>query len=595
MSWSVTRTSFIPSSLLLVSTAVFPGTPCNAQISLTEDAAGVGLVAVHAPAELGYPGNQYNSAGGMAVGDFNRDGHQDLFWLSGGLAADKLFINQGDGTFTDEAAAWGLTDLHTGCGAAVGDYNNDSWPDIYVTSFGAPSDTGGAVGKNRLYMNNGGTSFTEVAEAAGVNYTSYTASNGFGCVWGDYDLDGDLDLAVACWRSASQESDGNRLYENNGDGTFTDVTATALGPSIIDTRGYQPAFIDMDGDLYPDLIWVADYNSGLYFVNNGDGTFSDETAGSGTGLDEAGMGLAIGDFDNNGLFDFYVSSIYWDELPHAGYDRGNMLYMGLGDHEFSEEAEARGADDGGWSWGASTFDLDNDSWQDIISVNGWDHEFFKEEFVNERAKLWHNDGSGSFTDIADEAGLTHDDLGICVVTIDTNSDGRQDVLIASTRSALQCYENNTDGGNYLRLFFDTDTNSLLAPDGFHTRTETTIGKQTLHHMMHSSPSYLGTGELSIHIGLGDAETVDELRITWARGQVTVLENVAANQTLTVVAPTLGDINTSGSDGIINVADLLAMLGFWGPVTSAQALAADLNNDGAVSVSDLLHLLGLWGS
>src|SRR5262245_16711778 len=206
------------------------------QLLFTEIAADVGMTAVHAPGSGFHtspvPDISFFLSSG-AVGDFNNDGWQDLFVIIGGAAPDKLFINNGDGTFTDQAAQWGIGIAHLGIGVAAGDYDRNGWLDLYVTSFGQPVGPP-AVGKHRLYRNNGNGTFTEVATVSGVASTG--ATDGMGPAFGDYDLDGDLDLFIPGWLGG-----GNRLFRNNGDGTFTQVTAAA-GVQASSVFGFSPRF-----------------------------------------------------------------------------------------------------------------------------------------------------------------------------------------------------------------------------------------------------------------------------------------------------------------------------------------------------------------
>ncbi len=267
-----------------------------------------GVVASYSPAVAGF------LAGGV-VGDFNRDGWQDIFYPAGGDVADKLFINNGDGTFVDQASSWGIAATHRSTAAAVGDYDGNGWLDIFVTSLGPT--TGEAPGHHRLYRNNGDGTFSDVAAAAGVEQSAASGADGWGGAWGDYDLDGDLDLAVAGWR----ELDGNRLFRNDGDGTFTDVTSRAGLGSLPGTNGFSPRFVDMDDDRYPELIWIGDFGTSHYYTNDGDGTFTDFTAGSGTSQDGTEMGMTVADWDEDGDFDFYVTTI-----------STNNLYLNQGGH-----------------------------------------------------------------------------------------------------------------------------------------------------------------------------------------------------------------------------------------------------------------------
>ena len=557
------------------------------QVTLTDQTASSNIKATYVPAANGIPDMQERMTGGMAVGDFNNDGHQDLYWVSGGTIPDKLFINNGDGTFTDMAAAWQLTALHCGNGASVADFNGDGWLDIYVTSFGPPDVPGGIPGQHRLYRNNGNNTFTNVAESAGVQFSSPLVPGGYGSAWGDYDLDGDLDLFVASWMYAA---DGNRLYRNNGDETFTDVTVLALGSSIDGVRGFQPAFVDMDGDLYPEILLSADYATSRYYVNNRNGTFTDYTERSGTGMDDYGMGQTVGDFNNDGLLDWYVTSIFLD-VPLNGNNPGSMLYLNLGNHRYLETSAIAGTVDGGWGWGTVALDLDHDGWQDILEVNGWCPSK-KSQFCDERGKLFYNDGeSGTFSEIAFEARFDTTERGRPIVYLDVDRDGDLDVVVGNRDAATEFYRNDTPAiGNWLRISFDTSTNPLIAPNGFGTRVTATVGKKLYCRYMSASPSYLATSELTVHFGLGTAPVVDDLLIQWTRGNVTRITNVPVNQHLTISAPVLGDLDGDGSIGILDFLDLLA---WWGPVDGPQGLRADLDNNGSVDINDLEQLLASW--
>jgi enediyne biosynthesis protein E4 len=462
---------------------------------------------------------------GGAAGDFNNDGWVDLFVIGGGLRADALYINAGDGTFQDLAGSAGLSGLHIGSGAAVGDYNGDGWLDIYVTSFGPPASTG--PGQNRLYRNNGDLTFTEVAAAAGVNQTSPTMADGFGAAFGDYDLDGDLDLFVAGWR---KDSLGNRLFRNNGDGTFSEVTVAA---GIIDDgiRGFSPCFADTDGDRFPELLLVADFGTSVYYVNNGDGTFAEYTDESGTGLEWSGMGNAVGDFNNDGWLDWYTTAIY--DADDVGRGDGNKLYYNLGNHSFDEVAAAAGVDDGGWGWGTVAVDLNHDGWLDLVETNGWDLP----AYVGEMAKVWLSNGDDTFTEVAAATGFDHNLDGRGLLNFDYDNDGDQDIVVTAINDELRLYRNDLAGPdtNWLRVYLDTSSNPVLAPNGFGSRVRLQAGGQTYYRDLVGCSHYLTQSELSAHFGLGAAQVVDELRVEWANGQVTTMAGLAVNQTITVTA------------------------------------------------------------
>ncbi len=466
--------------------------------------------------------------GGAAAGDFNNDGWEDLFVIGGGLRADALFINQGDGTFQDVAETAGLSELHIGSGAAVGDYDEDGWLDIFVTSFGDPDAPG--PGQHRLYHNNGDLTFTDVAQSAGVNQTSAALADGFGAAFGDYDLDGDLDLFVAGWR---KDSAGNRLFRNHGDGTFDDVTNAS---GIIDDgiRGFTPCFADMDGDRYPELLLVADFGTSRYFVNNGGVTFSEYTDASGTGLEWSGMGSAVNDFTGDGLLEWYTTAIYDDD--DSGRGDGNKLYINQGEHSFTEAAQASGVDDGGWGWGTVAVDLNHDGWLDIVETNGWELPAYTAEL----AKVWLNNGDNTFMEAAAATGFDHALDGLGLLNLDYDNDGDQDIVVTAPNDELRLYRNDLAGGNahWFRVFLDTQAVPDLAPNGFGSRIVLHSGGQTYYRYLDGCSHYLSQSELSAHFGLGAASIVDELRVEWANGAVTVLNGLAADQSMTISATEL---------------------------------------------------------
>lgn len=466
--------------------------------------------------------------GGGAAGDFNSDGWQDFFVLGRGEALDKLFINNGDGTFTDQAAAWGVAEAHVGGGVAVADYDDDGDLDMYVTSHGPLEGyVNGFPGLHKLYRNDGGY-FTNVAAEAGVNETSPIQGDGTSATWGDYDLDGNIDLAVAGWKPVSY---GNTLFRNNGDGTFTTVTDDILY-NMVSVRGLAPRFADMDGDRYPELLWVADYFTSKYLINNTDGTFSEFTEGSGTGLDSNGMGSCVADFDGNGLFDWYVTSIHSDEGLNEHY--GNMLYMNTGGHIYEERGQQAGVEDGGWGWAAVAVDVNHDAQVDMVETNGWSGI----GYAQEQCYLYLNQGDLTFVEVALSSGLDYLGQGRGMFHFDYDNDGDEDLVILPHNDGIQLYRNDLsgDGTNWFRLFLDTRANPLIAPNGIGTRVLATVKRTTQHRMMDGGSNYLSQSELSVHFGLSTAEEIDLLRIEWSNGHITQMTAVPANQTMTVRPP-----------------------------------------------------------
>lgn len=469
--------------------------------------------------------------GGGSAGDFNRDGWQDLYIPLGGAGPDKLYINNRDGTFTDQAADWGVAATCLSIAGAVGDYNHDGWPDLYVTSFG--NGTTRQPGAHRLYRNNGDGTFTDVADAAGVRFTSPSAGDGFSAAWGDYDLDGDLDLAVAGW---FENSGGNKLFRNNGDETFTDVTASAILFDMMPVRGFTPRFVDMNRDRYPELLWIADYRTSRYFINNANGTFTEHTAASNVGIETNGMGQTIGDFNNDGRLDWYVTSIFSDGGP-IGNPNGNMLYINQGGDVYSELSRVAHVNNGGWGWGTVAVDLNHDGWLDIVENNGW----WTIEFVGEPMYAWLNVGTGmDYTNAGPAIGLADAYDGRGMLNFDMENDGDQDLVFFSWSEPVRVYRSSLLGtsANWLRVLLDTADRPDLAPDGIGSRVTVRAGGLTQVRHLDGGGNYLSQSETSAHFGLASALTIAELRIRWASGEQSTFRDLPVNQTITIIAPEL---------------------------------------------------------
>ncbi|HVU64597.1 MAG TPA: CRTAC1 family protein [Phycisphaerales bacterium] len=549
----------------------------------SDQTAAANLTAV-STAMVGGPGNEMPlMTGGVAVGDFDGDGWQDIFVLGGPGAPDKLYMNNHDGTFTDRAAAWGVDRTHWGFGIAVGDYDGDGRLDVFITSGGAT----GASCDHLLYHNNGNGTFTNVAQQAGVRSTVATGFDGLGAAWGDYDLDGRLDLAVAGY---SYGSGGNRLFHNNGDGTFTDVTPVVGGAgSMMQVLGFSPKFIDMNGDRYPELLWIADFGSSKYFANNGDGTFTQMTSVAGVGLEGNGMGVTVGDFNNDGRPDFYVTSVYTLQQGHPGVPgTGNMLYLNQGSNHFTETSLAAGVKNTGWGWGTVAADFRHIGRQDIVATNGWQGSNYNGEFLSDPTCVFLNNGGATptFASAAPACGVTHTGEGRGLVVFDYNNDGRPDILIATNGGPLTLYRNDTPGaGSYLRVFLNTHASHGLAPNGYGAHVIVTTGGSSQHRWITGGSNYLSQSELSAHFGLGSATAVTQLRIEWPDGSVTTRSSIGVDRTITVAACP-GDWN---ADGQVSVQDIFDYLNDW------FAGSADVNGSGTTTTQDIFDFLNGWFS
>jgi len=499
--------------------AAFPASSQTPSFSDQTVAAGVSCTQT---SPLGPETNDF--LGGAAAGDFDDDGWQDLFVPMCGSAPDKLFMNNRDGTFSDQAGRWGIATTHIGSGMAVGDYDNDGHLDMYVVSHG--TGAGYLPGKHKLYHNNG-QSFTNVAQAAGVHFSGSLAYDGFGAAFGDSDLDGDLDLFVSGWQI---QGFANSYFLNDADGTFTRVTNThiAAAANLGEVRGFSPLFVDMNDDFYPELLIVADFGTSRYLVNNGDGTYVDATSLSGTGLDEFGMGGCVADFNADGMPDWYVTSIYG--FIHLVTAQGNKLYRNEGGHSYSELSGLANVNDGGWGWGTVAVDFNHDTFTDIAETNGW----FQLEWVGENDYLWMSNGpSSSFTEMAVQAGIVHASSGKGMLHFDYDRDGDQDLVVASNDGPLTLFRNDISGPDthWLRVTLDNRGASHIAPNGYGAKVEVTVDGVTQVKSMNAGGSFLSQCELVCHFGLGAAATVDRVRITWPDGTIQQRLDVPADQTL----------------------------------------------------------------
>ncbi|MEZ6243957.1 MAG: CRTAC1 family protein [Phycisphaerales bacterium] len=536
----------------------------------------------------------FDSAGG-AVGDFNRDGWTDVFVLGGGGAPDALFINQGldasgQAVFVDEAASWGLGATQHAFGASVADYDKDGDLDIFVTASG-PGDAPPVGSQMKLYRNNFAqreASFTDVAQDAGVNVLrteSFYRMSGSG--WGDYDLDGDLDLFVcAYWYQASN----NRLFRNDGPGqdgayTFTDVT-TAMGLEFTGVNGFFPVWIDMNGDAYPELVVIGDTGTSRYFVNNA-GTSFTQTSGLVEAFNNA-MGASFGDVNNDGLIDLYVSGAYYPFLEGPG----NQLMVQQADGSFVDVAPEAGVMNGGWAWGTLMCDLDLDGLEDVACTNG-----FNQLWVSDATTIWKNIGAESFFNTTDACGVAETGQGRGLITFDMDNDGDEDVLILRAGQPLIMYRNDTltpgeptpTGLSWLRVNLDTSARPSLAPDGHGALVTAVTDAGEWIEPVYGRTDHCTTGEAGAHFGLGDSTTVEALRVRWNDGTYTTLVDVAPNQIVTVRAPfSVADLDGSGDLNYLDVLVLLQAFGAGSPV-------ADLTGDWALDFSDVLAFMIAFGS
>jgi hypothetical protein len=486
---------------------------------------------------------------GLAWIDYDNDGYADLFFVNAAPGtSNALYHNNKDGTFTDVTAAAGVAGNGAGkgvykMGAAVGDYDNDDDLDLYVTSFGP----------NVLYRNNGNGTFTDVTAGAGVagGATEWSTSAGFF----DYDRDGNLDLYVVNYldyrltdnpycglRKEGHRMyclptlfDGmaNRLFHNNGDGTFADVSKKA-GIANPAGKGLGVVFCDVDRDGDTDVYVANDMVRNFLYRNNGEGTFVDVAYGAGVGFDingkpQAGMGVDCGDYDGNGFPDLFVTN-FSEEL--------NTLYENAGNGTFEDVTTNAGLGSGfgPLGFGTKMYDVDNDGDLDLHVTNGHvidNIKLYQPNLTYAQKDLLYENVGGKFRDITAQSGpaLQADRVGRGLAVADFDNDGDLDVAISSAGRAPALLRNEGGGaGNWLLIRARAKKGNTFGM-GATFRVETPAGVQVRE--VNNAASYLSANDVRLHVGVGAAKVVPRIEITWPSGAKQTLTNVAANQILDV--------------------------------------------------------------
>jgi hypothetical protein len=487
---------------------------------------------------LANPGSTSDPAqigGGVAAADFDRDDDIDLYFVGGDGKPNGLYRNDGENNFTDIAKAMGLDAMHLGSGPAFADIDGDSDLDLFV---------GGVEGDPIYLFRNDGSGFTDVSQVAGLDVS---ADNTVSATFADYDLDNDLDLFLTHWGNAP-EPDTENLWQNNGDGTFTSASVQSeIADQIIEESddlsgffdySFAAIFSDIDGDLDPDLLISSDFRTSKVFRNNGDGTFLNITDRD-VVLDRNGMGNSVGDYDNDGDMDWFVSSIKQNgDLGDPNI--GNRLYRNLGDGTFEDVTEDAGVADGGWGWGSCMQDFDNDGDLDIFHVNGWEQLDPRDaggpnDYTFDQVRYFENQGDGTFVQAAAEAGLIDTGQGRGLVCFDSDRDGDLDIVLTNNQEikSVVFYQNElASDSHYLTVKLST---SSLNTAGIGSRIQVSSGGTVQVREIRLGNNFVSQSPAEAHFGLGDSQTVDVL-VTWPDGSQTALSGVTADQLMTIDQP-----------------------------------------------------------
>jgi hypothetical protein len=495
---------------------------------------------------------------GVAFIDYDNDGWLDIFLINssrldkdpvGSTPCNKLFRNNRDGTFADVTEKAGLSRSGWGQGVCIGDYDNDGNADIFVTYWG----------EDVLYHNNGDGTFTDVSHKAKVAGSAKRWSTG--CAFVDYDRDGYLDLFVTHYVDFSLETakdpgsnpycvyrglavncgprglvgETSTLYHNNRDGTFTDVSEkTGIGKPR-GSFGLGVLVADFDNDGWPDIYVANDTTPSLLFMNNRDGTFREDGALRGVafseeGREEAGMGVAAADFDNDGWLDILKTN-FSDELPN--------LYRNNGKAVFNDVSEAAGINRETHfvGWGCGFFDPDNDGLADIFYCNGHVYPELERLQVDttyrEARVLYRNLGDGHFEEVSSLAGevITAPRTGRGCAFGDFNNDGCVDIVINNQNSSPSLLQITSRNKNHWINLYLVGVKSNRSAIG--TRVRCVAGTFSQIDEVRSGGSYLSQSDLRLHFGLRENSRIDRLEIHWPSGASDELHNIPADQFLRI--------------------------------------------------------------
>jgi len=492
-------------------------------------------------------------SGGVLLLDYDRDGWLDIYFTNaptledvqeGKKATGALYHNNHDGTFTDVTEKAGVGTPCVAMGGAVGDYNNDGWPDIYVT----------CLGGNVLYRNNGDGTFTDVTKQAGVTDGRWS----MGAAFGDFDGDGFVDLMVTNYVDfdlyhppkfgsgltckymgvdvqcgpRGLKGSGDSLFHNNGNGTFTDVSKKAGVDDPATYYGLTTIWADFNNTGRPDIYVANDSTAAYLYRNDGNGKFTDIGLESGTALGEDGheqaeMGIAIGDYLHTGRPSLAVTDFALDNTP---------VYRNDGNWNFEDVSYSSGVGlvSVPWvKWGIAFVDLDNDGWLDLVTVTG--HVYPQVDQLASGAKfrepklVQYNLGDGTFCDASDQSGpaVQQPRVSRGLAVGDLFNDGNMDLVVEDLVGSPMLLRNPGVAGRHWVSFELAGTKSNRLAIG--ARLKIVVGGITQTEEIHSGGSYLSQHDLRVHFGLGAATKVDTLEVRWPSGAIDTMKDLPADQ------------------------------------------------------------------